>query len=158
LGGIGFFAGPIVGAVALTLMQILLASFTKAWPFYFGVVFLATVLFVPGGITGVAVMQRRLWDAGLMGRAVPVYARMAIPVAIAFLATIVMVEMAYHASSEARTPFRVAGLVLDSRSVLPWVGLAATLAASLAACRWAWRRAQPHWAEVSAALAAAAAR
>jgi branched-chain amino acid transport system permease protein len=158
LGGIGFFAGPIVGAVALTLMQILLASFTQAWPFYFGVVFLATVLFVPGGLTGVAVMQRRLWDAGLMGRAAPVYARMAIPVALAFLATIVMVEMAYHASAESRTPFRVAGLALDTRSALAWGAVAATLAASLAACRWAWRRAQPRWAEVSAALAAAVAR
>src|SRR3954466_6844058 len=44
LGGVRAFAGPILGAVAVTLMQTVLASFTTAWPFYFGMVFLATVL------------------------------------------------------------------------------------------------------------------
>jgi branched-chain amino acid transport system permease protein len=155
LGGIGFFAGPIVGAVAVTLMQILLAAFTKAWPFYFGAVFLATVLFVPGGITGVAVLHKRLWDAGLAGRAAPVYARMAIPVALAFTAFILAVEMAYHASAGARTPFAPLGFAIDTRSMGAWIGALAFLAAAFAACRWAWRRARPRWAEVSAALAAA---
>ena len=153
LGGIGFFAGPIVGAVAVTLMQILLAAFTKAWPFYFGAVFLATVLFMPGGITGVAVLHRRLWDAGLVGRAAPVYARMAVPVALAFAATILAVEMAYHASAAARTPFAPLGFALETRSVGAWIGALALLAGSFALCRWAWRRSASRWAEVSAALA-----
>lgn len=156
LGGIGFFAGPIVGALAVTLMQILLAAFTKAWPFYFGAVFLATVLFVPGGISGVAVLHKRLWDAGLVGRAAPVYAAMAVPVLLAFAAFVLTVEMAYHASGESRTPFAPLGFALDSHSWGAWIGVLAFFAAALLLCRWAWRRVAPRWAEVSATLAGSA--
>jgi branched-chain amino acid transport system permease protein len=59
LGGIRVFAGPIAGAIAVTLMQTVLASLTTAWPFYFGLVFLATVLFVPGGIAGIVLLHKR---------------------------------------------------------------------------------------------------
>jgi branched-chain amino acid transport system permease protein len=153
LGGIGVFAGPIAGAVVVTLMQTVLAALTPAWPLYFGVVFLATVLFVPGGIAGVAMLHKRLWDARLLGRALPVYARMALPVALTLGAVILLVEMAYHAAGEARVPFRLLGLALDTRASLPWITALVILAAAILACRWTWRRTAPRWSEVSAALA-----
>jgi branched-chain amino acid transport system permease protein len=153
LGGIGYFAGPMVGAIVVTLMQTVLAAATHAWPFYFGALFLATVLFVPGGIASLAMLQKKLWDAGLMRVALGVYARMALPAALAFLAAIVLVEMAYHASAGARTPFKLAGMAFDSRSPLAWTIALAAFAAAVVACRWTWRRAAPHWAQVNAVLA-----
>jgi branched-chain amino acid transport system permease protein len=158
LGGIGFFAGPIVGAVVVTLMQTVLAAITQAWPLYFGAMFLATVLFVPGGIASVAMLQKRLWDARLLRRAASVYARMALPAALAFGAAILLVEMAYHASANARAPFVLLGFALDTRSAGAWLAALALFAAALGLWRWAWRRAAPRWSEVSAALAGDIAR
>ena len=158
LGGMGFFAGPIIGAVVVTLMQTLLAMVTKAWPFYFGVVFLATVLFIPGGLASVAMLHKRLWDAGQVRRAGVVYAAMAIPVATALCAVIAMVEMAYHASGDVEGPFRVFKYELDANAWGPWIGAVAILAAAGLACRWVWRRMAPRWAEVAQALAAGGAR
>jgi len=37
IGGVGFFAGPIVGAVVYTLLQTLLSNYTEIWAFYVGV-------------------------------------------------------------------------------------------------------------------------
>jgi branched-chain amino acid transport system permease protein len=150
LGGIRAFSGPILGAVAVTLMQTVLASFTTAWPFYFGLVFLATVLFVPGGIAGVFDLHKRLWEARVARLAAPVYARMALPVALVLAAGVLMVEMAYRASSG--VSLKVAGWVLDTRSSGAWVAAVASLAVAYLLCRWAWRGARPRWAEVSAAI------
>ncbi|QJR13360.1 branched-chain amino acid ABC transporter permease [Usitatibacter palustris] len=141
LGGIGFFFGPVAGAVAVTLMQTVLASLTKAWPFYFGLVFLATVLFVPGGIASVIATQKRLWDAGLMRSVAPIYARMAIPVAMVFVAVVLLIELAYRAS--------------DGRgaSMAAWFGSAALLALGTTTCRWLWQREREGWSRATALLA-----
>ena len=152
LGGIGFFGGPIVGAVAITLMQTLLALVTKAWPFYFGAVFLLTVLFVPGGLASLAMLHKRLWDRGLLGRVAPIYAVMSLPAAIATGAVILIVEMAYHASGDASGPLRLLGVALDTSSATTWLCTVAILAAALAACRWIWRRLEPRRADVVVAL------
>jgi branched-chain amino acid transport system permease protein len=153
LGGIGFFAGPMVGAVAVTLMGTLLASITKAWPFYFGALFLATVLFVPGGIASVVMVNKRLWDASLAGRALSVYAQMAVPVVLAFAGAVLLVEMAYHASANAAAPFAPLGWVLDTRSVVVWIAALVVFAATLLACRLVWRSAAPRWSALTTALA-----
>lgn len=158
LGGMGFFFGPLIGAIVVTLMQTLLAMVTKAWPFYFGAVFLATVLFVPGGLASVAMLHKRLWDARQLRRAGIVYAAMALPVAVALCAVIAMVEMAYHASGDVEGPFRILGHELDANSWGPWIGVLLVLAAASLACRWTWRRVAPRWHEAAQALAGGSAR
>jgi branched-chain amino acid transport system permease protein len=155
LGGLGFFAGPIVGAILVTLMQTVLANATQAWPFYFGLVFLATVLFAPGGITGVAMLQRRIWEARLLGAALAIYARMAIPAAAALAGSALLVEMAYHASS-GRGAFRLLGWALDTRSAAAWLGAAAFFAAAVLLARWRWRHEALAWARIAEALAGGA--
>ena len=152
LGGIGFFAGPIVGAVLVTLMQTVLAAATKAWPLYFGLVFLATVLFAPGGLTSLAMLHKRLWDVGLLRIAAGLHARMAVPFAAALALAVMLVEMAYHQAGQASGGFRFAGIALDTGSVATWLAVAAFFAVALAACRWTWQRVAPRWAELGAAL------
>jgi branched-chain amino acid transport system permease protein len=153
LGGIGFFAGPIAGAIVVTLMQTALGSVTRAWPFYFGAMFLATVLFVPGGLASVAMLHKRLWDAKLMKSAAVVYAIMAIPSTLALGFAVLLVEMAYNASDESRSPFQVLGVVLDTTATGAWVGVLALTVAAFAAWRITWRLASPRWAELGATLA-----
>ncbi|MCY3566256.1 MAG: branched-chain amino acid ABC transporter permease, partial [Gammaproteobacteria bacterium] len=49
IGGLGFFIGPIIGAIVLTLMNFLLSNYTELWLLYLGIMFLLTVLFLPRG-------------------------------------------------------------------------------------------------------------
>jgi branched-chain amino acid transport system permease protein len=138
VGGISFFAGPVLGAIVITLMSTVLAGYTKAWPFYFGMMFLATVLFVPGGLTSLVVLQKRLWDAGLLRSAAPMYARMAIPGALCVAAAVLAVEMTYR----------------GVRSPGAWAGAIGLLIAASLASRWLWRRERERWAQATEALAA----
>ena len=54
IGGVGFFAGPIIGAVIVTFLQIILSDVTDVWQLYFGLLFIGVVLFAPGGVAGLA--------------------------------------------------------------------------------------------------------
>jgi branched-chain amino acid transport system permease protein len=58
VGGIGFFYGPIIGAILVTVMQIVIGGMTHAWLLYFGLFFLFMVLVAPGGIASLIAVQR----------------------------------------------------------------------------------------------------
>lgn len=52
LGGIYNFFGPIVGSIIFILLDKVITSFTQYWPFVLGMVVLALLLFLRGGIAG----------------------------------------------------------------------------------------------------------
>ncbi|MBV9290013.1 MAG: branched-chain amino acid ABC transporter permease, partial [Hyphomicrobiales bacterium] len=52
VGGAGYFFGPIIGAVIVTFLQTMLSDVTDLWQLYFGLLFMAVVLFSPGGVAG----------------------------------------------------------------------------------------------------------
>jgi branched-chain amino acid transport system permease protein len=54
LGGFSSFLGPIVGALALTLLQDQLQSITQYWRFVLGAILAAMVIFFPRGLAGIA--------------------------------------------------------------------------------------------------------
>lgn len=64
IGGIGYFWGPILGAIVGVLFTVLLSIYTKAWHLYLGLTFLWIVLFVPGGLaaifTNIIFAQRKI--------------------------------------------------------------------------------------------------
>ena len=66
IGGIGFFAGPIVGAVVFTLLQTLLSNYTEIWALYVGIAFVAVVMYAPSGLTGLLMMHQTIWKHGSM--------------------------------------------------------------------------------------------
>ena len=47
IGGVGNFAGPIIGAIVVTLLQVWLSDVTDAWQLYFGLLFIGMVMFAP---------------------------------------------------------------------------------------------------------------
>ena len=55
LGGIGRLVGPVIGACVFVALESLLGGLSEYWLFYLGVLLLATVLFVRGGIVGALV-------------------------------------------------------------------------------------------------------
>jgi len=61
VGGSGTLIGPILGAAFFMLAQHQLSSYTEAWAVYFGLIFIAFVLFAPQGIWGLilGLLRRR---------------------------------------------------------------------------------------------------
>ena len=53
-------SGPIIGAVLLVLASVLLSELSKAWLLYLGLVFLFMVMYAPGGIASLIMMNLRL--------------------------------------------------------------------------------------------------
>ena len=51
IGGIGHFFGPVLGAVFYTYFQNFLSELTDSWPLFMGLLFIAMVLWAPGGIS-----------------------------------------------------------------------------------------------------------
>jgi branched-chain amino acid transport system permease protein len=54
VGGAGTLYGPILGAAFFMLLEHQLSSYTEAWAMFFGLIFIAFVLFAPQGIWGLA--------------------------------------------------------------------------------------------------------
>ena len=52
LGGMGYFVGPVLGAVVITWLQVSLSAYTSAWLLYVGLVFMAVIMFAPAGCAG----------------------------------------------------------------------------------------------------------
>src|SRR5206468_1641281 len=116
-----YFHGPIVGAALMTVLQIAVAAATEAWPFYFGLLFLAIVLYAPGGIAGIVAGQKRLYERGQLGRELQSYALGTVPFVLCAGALIVIVEMAYalaNTTEPGSAPFRVFGVTLNAAQPL----------------------------------------
>jgi len=84
IGGVGFFVGPIVGAIFVTVLSLGLSDLTQVWQLYFGLIFIAVVLYAPGGITGLVMMHRPVVKAGTLHKVLPSYV-------IAFVPTLAMI-------------------------------------------------------------------
>jgi branched-chain amino acid transport system permease protein len=62
LGGFANFFGPIVGALALTVLQDQLQSLTQYWRFVLGAILALVVIGLPGGIMGAFAQLRQALD------------------------------------------------------------------------------------------------
>ncbi|HEV8662056.1 MAG TPA: branched-chain amino acid ABC transporter ATP-binding protein/permease [Candidatus Methylomirabilis sp.] len=77
VGGMRHFLGPAVGAAFFLLLREVLTSFTQDWLLYFGLLFMAFILFSPDGILGIlrrlgAPLRREAAElAAMAGRIVP---------------------------------------------------------------------------------------
>lgn len=64
LGGIGTLYGAIIGAAAFLLLEEWLSTLTEHWKAIFGPLLVLTVVFVRGGLIGVAAALARRWRRG----------------------------------------------------------------------------------------------
>ncbi len=101
LGGVGFFVGPIVGAVVFTLLQTVLSLYTGIWQLYLGVLFLLTVMFFPAGLTGLIAIHLRSYHLGKIRLLVSPYLKMVLPVLGFILSAAAVLEILFHAKHAA---------------------------------------------------------
>ncbi|GAB2737231.1 hypothetical protein GCM10027019_16310 [Melaminivora jejuensis] len=140
LGGAGFFFGPIIGAVLLVFASVLLSELSKAWLLYLGLVFLLMVMYAPGGIASLIMMNVRVVRFGLWRRLALPYLGLAVSGLVAVLGAAAMVEMTYHLQLNAAmgSELDFLGRHLDAASTATWLGAGALLAVggvALEACR-----------------------
>ena len=94
VGGTGYFFGPIVGAVIVTFLQTMLSDVTDVWQLYFGVLFMAVVLFSPGGIAGWLMLHQEAARRGEAWRLASAYVMVAPAIAAGAAGAILIIELA----------------------------------------------------------------
>ena len=130
LGGATFFFGPIIGAVLMVVGFALFSEVTKAWQLYLGLIFMFMVMYAPGGIASLIMMNLRVAAHRKLHRLWRWYALLAATALVMLAGFAALIEMIYRAASSAavgETTLRYLGLTLDS---------AQRRAAGSAALRW----------------------
>ncbi|MEM7041313.1 MAG: branched-chain amino acid ABC transporter permease [Pseudomonadota bacterium] len=123
IGGVGYFVGPMVGAVLLTLLQTVLSNHTEIWRLYLGILFLLTVMYAPSGLTGLVMMHGPAWQAGRLGRLMVPYARASLPLLALLVGAIALLEMLHHlnVSGTAAAVWTVFAHEIALASIWPWL-------------------------------------
>ncbi|MGO9004945.1 MAG: branched-chain amino acid ABC transporter permease [Beijerinckiaceae bacterium] len=151
VGGVGYFAGPIIGAVIISFLQITLSDVTSAWQLYFGLLFIVVVLFSPGGIAGWLMLHEDVLRRGEAWRLLPAYGLVAAPIAAGVVGLIMLIELSHRLLVEAQTEgtaMRLFGFEMDASAAAPWILAVVFLAFGLAAGRLAWPRVTAAWGEI----------
>ena len=151
LGGAGFFAGPILGAVLMVLALFWLSELTRAWLLYVGLLFLVMVMYAPGGLASLVMMNLRVAAFGQFRSLVPAYLLLALAALAPLAGAGAMIEMAYQLQLSAALGSELAfmGLTLDASQPGAWLGAGVVLLVGLGLfelarrgfCRQ-WRRVQ----------------
>jgi branched-chain amino acid transport system permease protein len=142
IGGVGYFWGPPLGAVLLTLLFSGLSGLTELWYLYTGIVFMAIVLFAPQGLTGLIanIVQKIRQDSGTT--LLQSYALCSLGFVAAMAGLVGLCEMIYFLKNPLVSP---EDLLLFGFSVNPhgpgaWAGFAILLFSGIWLARAAGRK------------------
>ncbi len=150
LGGATFFFGPIIGGVLMVLASVLLSEFTSAWLLYLGLIFLFMVMYAPGGIASLIMMNLRVAAFGKLRKLWTSYLALGGTALVALAGVAAMIEMVYHLQlNEALGPtLNFMGATLDAKGLDSWFGAAFVLLTGLGLFEVARRQFSHEWGEV----------
>ncbi len=94
IGGTTVFAGPVLGAVLITLLQSGVSLMSNSWLIYVGVLFIAMVIFAPTGLAGLILAHRPIARARRLHRLVLPYLRLLVPGLATVAGFVGLVELA----------------------------------------------------------------
>ena len=156
LGGAMFFFGPIIGGVLLVLALVLFSEVTKAWQVYLGLLFMVMVMYAPGGIASLVMMNLRVAGFGRFARLGAGYLALGGTLAVALAGSAAIVEMVYHIQLDAAlgSTVRFLGTTLDTKSVNAWVGALLVTGVGAALFELARRAFRADWHEVQVQIEA----
>jgi branched-chain amino acid transport system permease protein len=152
IGGIGFFIGPIVGAIFVTILSLGLSDLTQVWQLYFGLIFIAVVLFAPGGITGLLMMHRPLVKAGTLQKVLPSYLEALMPTLAMLAGLVLAVETIVHYTVNPGddSHIKAFGISFDAASPYIWAMSAVLLVGGFLVARKSWVRVGEAWEKAGA--------
>jgi branched-chain amino acid transport system permease protein len=147
IGGVHHFIGAILGAVAITWLQVSLSAYTTAWLLYVGIFFMAIILFAPGGLAQILTRHASLFRT----RALPFVLRayvFALPAAaLMIVGTATLIEIAYRLSTqpEAGSRMKLFWIPMNAATPWPWLGAAGVALAGFFLLRLATPRVRAAW-------------
>ena len=129
IGGVGVFAGPVIGAVLIVLLQSWVSLLSNSWLVYAGVLFILMVTFAPGGIGGLVMMHQPIWRAHRLGRLAGPYLRLLVPGLLVVVGFVLVVELCSFltiGAAQGKT-FTLSRVTIEPRTPLPWAVAAVLL-------------------------------
>ncbi|QIM52032.1 branched-chain amino acid ABC transporter permease [Hydrogenophaga crocea] len=147
LGGATFFFGPIIGGVLMVLAFVLLSELTKAWLLYLGLIFLFMVIYAPGGIASLIMMNLRVAAFGRLRELLWRYLALFATGSLMLLGAAAVIEMVYHLqlSTTLGDELRFLGLTLHARGMASWAGALAATAVGFGLFEFVRRGFVRHW-------------
>lgn len=122
LGGVGLFFGPIIGAIVFTLLQTVLSLQTEIWQLYVGALFVAAVMFFPGGLAGVLMMHVPAIRLGKLHLLIVPYIRTLVPAVLCIIGVAVILEILFHVrhSAPGDNEMTLFWITFDSHNPVAW--------------------------------------
>ncbi|MDP3252709.1 MAG: branched-chain amino acid ABC transporter permease [Hydrogenophaga sp.] len=150
LGGATFFFGPIIGGILMVLAFVLLSEFTKAWLLYLGLVFLFMVMYAPGGVASLIMMNVRVAAFGMLKRVWTSYLALGLLALVVLVGAGAMIEMVYHLQLNAALgdELKFLGATLNARSANSWFGSAFVMLTGLGLFELARRQFLREWHDI----------
>ncbi len=147
IGGVGHFIGAILGAVAITWLQVSLSDYTTAWLLYLGLIFMGIVIYVPGGLAGLLMMHLAALRARALAPIARSYLVAALPALALTVGAVTLIEIVYRRSTqpEQGALMKLFWIPMDTARPWPWLGAAALAAAGCLLLRLAWPRVAAAW-------------
>jgi branched-chain amino acid transport system permease protein len=147
LGGSVTFFGPILGAILMVIATVVLSELTKAWLLYLGLVFLFMVMYAPGGLASLVLINLRVAAFGKWRGFGAAYIALAATAGAALAGLTAMIEMLYHLQlNEALGPVMKFGpAMLDAKGVDAWAGAVFTLVTGATLFELVRRHFRTHW-------------
>jgi branched-chain amino acid transport system permease protein len=150
LGGTITFFGPIIGAVLLVLALVLLSELSKAWLLYLGLVFVFMVMYAPGGIASLILMNLRVAAFGRLRELWTSYLALGGTLLLMLTGAAAMIEMVYFLQLDVTgaASFPFLGVPLRPRGLDAWFGAAFMLVVGAALFELTRRHFARHWSAV----------
>jgi branched-chain amino acid transport system permease protein len=131
IGGAGYFFGPMIGAIIGVFLTVMLSAYTKAWQLYLGVFFIVMVMYAPGGVASVLMMNVRLVKYGKFARVWRSLAGICVATLVAATGVVMAIEMLYHHTLNAANGpvMNRFGFAIDTSAASNWLIAGAIFAA-----------------------------
>ncbi|MGE0801817.1 MAG: branched-chain amino acid ABC transporter permease, partial [Lautropia sp.] len=147
IGGAMFFFGPILGGVIFIFFVVALSDYTKAWQLYLGAFFVLMVMYAPGGVAALILVNLRVLKHRLFGPLRDAYVGLLLCGLLLLLGIVMIVEFGYHLSLESArsTVTSLFGLPIDAAAASSWVLAIGTTVAGALAFEWMRREFKTRW-------------
>ena len=147
LGGTSYFFGPIIGACLMVLALGLLSELSLAWLLYLGLGFVVMVMYAPGGLASLLMVNLRLALFGKLHRLWTAYLAVFVSALVSLLSAIALTEMVYHQQLKAAIgpELHLFGLALDTARPATWLFAVFILLIGLGLLEFARRRFALRW-------------